>query len=73
MSNIIEIVVTNDLKYIKYNNSIILTVCNILTNYKYYYRLKNTNYILYIPDFLYGNFYKDNKLINFILYFNIKF
>lgn len=59
--NSIEIIFTNDLKYIKDNNSVILTDCNhdILPIYKYYFRLKNTNYILYISEFLYGNFYKD--------------
>ncbi len=58
--NSIEIVVTDTLKYIKDNKSIILTYYNgdILPTYKYYYHIKNTSYILYIPEWLYDNFYK---------------
>lgn len=58
-----DIVFTNSLNNIKdldYKSSIIIT--NDLENnleYKFKYKLVNTDYILYIPEFIYDNFYKE--------------
>lgn len=56
-----DIIFTNNLNLniVKDFKKVILTENTNLLPYKYYFKLKNTSYILYIPEHLYENFYKE--------------
>ena len=52
----------SEIKNLNYQCSIILTNdSEIILDYKYKYKLINTFYILYIPEHLYDNFYREFK------------
>jgi len=54
-----QVIFTNDLNIIKDSEKVVLTENTKILPYKYYYKLINTPYILYIPENLYDNFCKD--------------